>query len=140
MAWHSHAFDQSELDIKQSPLDPEPNQESHESLYSSTRPNGSALSDLTAYSNYGETTMPYQAPEDTFLGALEKCLQAIHRTPDSKSLQKDLFSCERIASALSRISNIDNAFPENLPVDLITNGHAKVLAELLEDVLLGHPD
>jgi two-component SAPR family response regulator len=83
--------------------------------------------------------------------SIGKSLQTVHRTSDSKSLQKDLFSYERIASALSRISNADNAlklwlnspnnaFPENLPVDLIITGHAEMLADLLEDVLLGHPD
>lgn len=83
--------------------------------------------------------------------SIGKSLQSVHKTPDSMSLQKELFSYERIASAISRISNANNAlkiwlnspndaFPENLPVELIVRGRAGLLADLLEDVLLGHPD
>jgi len=83
--------------------------------------------------------------------SIGKSLQSVHRTPDSKALQLELFSYERIASAISHISNSDNAlkvwlnspndaFPGKLPVELITNGRAEMLSDLLEDVLLGHPD
>lgn len=83
--------------------------------------------------------------------SIGKSLQAVHRTSDSKTLQQDLFSYERIASAISRISNSGNAlrvwlnspneaFPGKLPVELIAKGRANMLADLLEDVLLGHPD
>jgi response regulator RpfG family c-di-GMP phosphodiesterase len=83
--------------------------------------------------------------------SIGKSLQAVHRTPDSKSLQSALFPYERIASAITQISSADNAlkiwlntpndaFPGKLPVELITEGRAGLLADLLEDVLLGHPD
>lgn len=83
--------------------------------------------------------------------SIGKSLQTVHRTPDSKSLQSALFTYERIASAITQISSADNAlkiwlntpndaFPGKLPVELITDGRADLLADLLEDVLLGHPD
>ena len=34
----------------------------------------------------------------------------------------------------------NNAFPNELPVDIIKQGHASMLADMLENALLGHPD
>lgn len=83
--------------------------------------------------------------------SINKPLQAVHKTPDSKNLQEDLFFYERIASSISNISKQKNAlriwlnapnkaYPGKLPVDMIIAGKGGKLASLLEDVLLGHPE
>jgi len=82
---------------------------------------------------------------------INKSLQMVHRNPDAKSLQKALFPFERIASALLRITGTEKglkvwlnapneAFPGKLPIELIIAGQVELLADMLEDVLVGHPD
>ena len=84
--------------------------------------------------------------------AVNKPYSTIHKTPDSAALQTSLYPFERIASAIKTITggkieqglkiwlNAPNkAFPASLPVELIKKGHASMLADMLEDVLLGHP-
>jgi hypothetical protein len=84
--------------------------------------------------------------------AVNKPYSTIHKTPDSAALQASLYPFERIASAIKTITggkleqglkiwlNAPNkALPDSLPVELIKKGHASVLANMLEDVLLGHP-
>ncbi|MBP9093443.1 hypothetical protein KBI23_20655 [bacterium] len=83
---------------------------------------------------------------------LNKSYSTIHKTPDAPALQASLYPFERIASAIKIITggkleqglkiwlNAPNkAFPASLPVELIKQGHASMLADMLEDVLLGHP-
>jgi len=85
--------------------------------------------------------------------AVGKPYTTVHKTPDSEALQLELLPFERIASAVNSITggkleqglkiwlNAPNkAFPDHLPVNLIKEGRAGMLADLLEDVLLGHPD
>lgn len=84
--------------------------------------------------------------------AVNKSYSTVHKTPDSPALQNALYSFERIAAAVKTITggelepglkiwlNAPNkAFPKDLPVDLIKQGHANMLADMLEDVLLGQP-
>ncbi|MFA7339701.1 MAG: hypothetical protein WC028_23165 [Candidatus Obscuribacterales bacterium] len=76
----------------------------------------------------------------------------VHKTPDSLALQPALYPFERIASAIKTITggalqkglkiwlnSPNKAFPKALPVELIKQGHASLLADLLEDHLLGQP-
>jgi hypothetical protein len=84
--------------------------------------------------------------------AVNKPYSTIHKTPDSAALQTSSYPFERIASAIKTITggkleqglkiwlNAPNkAFPASLPVELIKKPHASMLADMLEDVLLGHP-
>ena len=82
--------------------------------------------------------------------SIGKNLQTVHQTPDSAKLHKSLAPFERIASALLKISGSpkglkvwlnapNDAFPDELPIDIVKQGHIELLADLLEDVLLGHP-
>ncbi len=83
--------------------------------------------------------------------SIGKKLQTVHQTPDAPGLQKSLFPFERIASALLKLTGSEkglkvwlntpnDAFPGELPIDILKQGHRELLAEMLEDVLLGHPD
>ncbi len=84
--------------------------------------------------------------------SINKKLQAVHQTPDSNSLQKLLYPYERIASAVKYtmgslqpalkiwLNAPNQTMPNNMPVDLIKNGHIEQLADLWDDTLLGHPD
>jgi DNA-binding response OmpR family regulator len=77
---------------------------------------------------------------------------SVHKTPDAASLQANLYAFERIASAIKHMTGSlkrglklwlnapNNAFPNELPVDIIKQGHVSLLANMLEDALLGHPD
>jgi DNA-binding response OmpR family regulator len=84
--------------------------------------------------------------------AVDRSYSTVNKTPDSAALQSSLYSFERIASAIRIITggkveqglkiwlNAPNkALPDSLPVDLIKEGHAGMLADMLEDVLLAHP-
>lgn len=84
--------------------------------------------------------------------AVNKSYSTVHKTPDSLSLQNALYPFERIAAAIETITGgklelglkiwlnaPNNAFPNDLPVELIKQGHANTLADRLEDVLLGQP-
>ncbi|MBY0548047.1 MAG: hypothetical protein K2W95_12200 [Candidatus Obscuribacterales bacterium] len=84
--------------------------------------------------------------------AVNKSYSTVHKTPDSAALQNALYPFERIAAAIKTITggelepglkiwlNAPNkAFPKDLPVELIKQGHASMLADMLEDVLLGQP-
>jgi hypothetical protein len=85
--------------------------------------------------------------------AIGKPYTTIHKTADSVAVQELLLPFERVASAINKITegklepalkiwlNAPNkALPNHLPIDLIKEGRINVLADLLEDVLLGHPD
>jgi hypothetical protein len=77
-------------------------------------------------------------------------LSAVHKTPDALSLQPGLTIFERIAAPLLYLAGS----PENLriwlnapnpelegetPVALLKSGEGEVVAELLEDTLVGQP-
>lgn len=83
--------------------------------------------------------------------SIGKKLQTVHQTPDSPALQKSLFPFERIASALLKLTGSEkglkvwlntpnDAFPGEFPIEVLKQGHGELLAEMLEDVLVGHPD
>ncbi|MBX9950343.1 MAG: hypothetical protein K2Y39_14335, partial [Candidatus Obscuribacterales bacterium] len=84
--------------------------------------------------------------------AVNKSYSTVHKTPDSSALQNALYPFERIAGAIKTLTggalepglkiwlNAPNkAFPKDMPVELIKEGHASMLADMLEDVLLGQP-
>lgn len=84
--------------------------------------------------------------------AAAKPYSTVHKTPDSSAMQTVLYPFERIASAIKVLTNgkleaglkiwlnaPNKAFPKDLPVDLIKRGHVSMLADMLEDVLLGQP-
>jgi CheY-like chemotaxis protein len=77
--------------------------------------------------------------------------QALHKTPDAESLQEHLAVFARIAtSLLSAFKDKDEArmwlnsphpdLDETRPIELLKEKKPDVVAELLEDALLGHPD
>ena len=84
--------------------------------------------------------------------SIDRSRASIHKTPDAASLQKPLYAFERIASAIKHMTgslqlglkiwlNAPNeTFANELPVDIIREGHVSLLADGLEDALLGHPD
>ncbi len=84
--------------------------------------------------------------------SIDRSTASIHRMPDSASLQQPLYAFERIASAIKHMTGSlqpglkiwlnapNDAFPNKLPVNIIKQGHASLLADGLEDALLGHPD
>lgn len=76
--------------------------------------------------------------------------QALHKTPDAESLQKQLAVFARIAtSLLSAFEGKEQAriwlnspnpdLDETRPIELVEKKKSDVVAELLEDALLGHP-
>jgi hypothetical protein len=76
--------------------------------------------------------------------------QALHKTPDAESLQKHLAVFARIAtSLLSAFEGREQAriwlnsphpdLDETRPIELVEKKKPEVVAELLEDALLGHP-
>ncbi|MDO8677887.1 MAG: response regulator [Acidobacteriota bacterium] len=76
--------------------------------------------------------------------------QALHKTPDAESLQKPLAVFARIAtSLLSAFEEKEQAriwlnspnpdLDETRPIELVEQKKPDVVAELLEDALLGHP-
>lgn len=76
--------------------------------------------------------------------------QALHKTPDAESLQKHLAVFARIAtSLLSAFEGKEQAriwlnspnpdLDETCPIELVEKKKPDVVAELLEDALLGHP-
>lgn len=76
--------------------------------------------------------------------------QALHKTPDAESLQKPLAVFARIAtSLLSAFEDKEQAriwlnspnpdLDETRPIELVEGKKPDVVAELLEDALLGHP-
>lgn len=84
--------------------------------------------------------------------SINRSRASVHKTPDATSLQENLYAFERVASAIKHMTgslqpglklwlNAPNkAFPKELPVDIVKQGHAPLLANMLEDALLGHPD
>jgi hypothetical protein len=81
---------------------------------------------------------------------LEALPQAVHKTPDSERLQGKLRLFERIAKGLSLVDKDEDSFrrwlnapnPEleqNTPLDIIREGRGEVVANLVEDALLGQP-
>lgn len=84
---------------------------------------------------------------------LKRPVTTIHRTPDSISLQTSLYPFRRIAGAASYIRGKDN-LPCSLkiwlntpnrqfgmtPLDVIRRGKAAMLADWMEDAVLGLPD
>ena len=82
--------------------------------------------------------------------AIGRSPQSVHKTPDSVSLQKSLGLFVRIATALIALFgsegdgriwlNTPNPDLDNTqPLELIEQGQGEIVAELLEDALLGHP-
>jgi len=74
----------------------------------------------------------------------------VHKTPDAPALQEKLGQLERIAAGLLRLTgsveglrmwlNAPNQdLDRKIPLDLLRGGQADVVANLLEDVLLGQP-
>jgi len=81
---------------------------------------------------------------------MKRSPQSVHRTPDAPRLQSSLSLLARIAAQLTRyIGSVENArlwlnapHPEldhARPLDLIRHGKGEVVAEIIEDALLGHP-
>ena len=81
---------------------------------------------------------------------LEALPQAVHKTPDSERLQGKLRLFERIAKGLSLVDKDENSFrrwlnapnPEleqKTPLEIIREGRGEVVANLVEDALLGQP-
>jgi response regulator RpfG family c-di-GMP phosphodiesterase len=75
---------------------------------------------------------------------------AVHKTPDAPSLQEKLSELERIAAGLMHLTgSLEglriwlNASNQDLggktPLELLAEGKADVVGNILEDVLLGHP-
>jgi predicted transcriptional regulator len=74
--------------------------------------------------------------------------QSISKTPEAEDLQKPLATLERIARLRAVITdaqfrawlNMENAeLGDERPLDLIAAGRARVVAELVEDMLTGSP-
>jgi len=74
----------------------------------------------------------------------------VHKTPDAPALQEKLGQLERIAAGLLHLAgsveglrmwlNAPNQdLDRKIPLDLLRGGRAEVVANLLEDVLLGQP-
>lgn len=86
-----------------------------------------------------------------FAGLLDRAYATVHKTPDAASLQGRLVVFLRIASALSRLAgsrdgariwlNTPNPDLEEkqTPFAVIELGEAEIIAELLEDALVGQP-
>jgi uncharacterized protein (DUF2384 family) len=81
---------------------------------------------------------------------LDRSPQAVHKTPDAPALQERLSVLVRIATALTTLFGTPqnarvwlNAPNPDLdkarPIELVKKRKAEVVAELLEDALLGHP-
>jgi DNA-binding response OmpR family regulator len=82
--------------------------------------------------------------------ALGRSEQSVHKTPAAASLQEPLRLYERIAAALLRLVGSEEGFriwinapnPElegKTPLSVVLNGQAEVVAEMLEDMLMGQP-
>ena len=82
--------------------------------------------------------------------ALGRSPQSIHKTPDSARLQKGLSIFLRITAGLTALFdsegsgriwlNTPNPDLDNTrPLELIEQGQGEIVAELIEDALLGHP-
>ncbi|MBC7528167.1 MAG: DUF2384 domain-containing protein [Chthonomonadaceae bacterium] len=82
--------------------------------------------------------------------ALGKSLSAVHKTPSSPRLQTGLFVFERIAVALLRLAGSkenarqwlnlpDPQFSDKAPLAVLREGNGSLVAERLDDILLGHP-
>jgi FixJ family two-component response regulator len=84
---------------------------------------------------------------------LKRPVTSIHKTPDSISLQSSLYPFERIASTASYVRGKDNlpcSFKIWLnapnrqfgmtPLDVIRHGKVEMLADWVEDAILGLPD
>ena len=81
---------------------------------------------------------------------LEAKPSSVHKTPDASALQPKLALLERIAAGLLRLTgspeglrmwlNAPNPELNNLtPLTLLKDGKAEIVANLIEDALLGHP-
>ena len=81
---------------------------------------------------------------------LKRKVSTVHKTPDAVGLQQELAVFERIAAALWHLAgstegariwlNAPNPeLEDETPANLIRAGEADVIAELLEDVLMGQP-
>jgi hypothetical protein len=81
---------------------------------------------------------------------LEALPQAVHKTPDSERLQGKLRLFERIAKGLSLVDNNEDSFRrwlnapnselgQKTPLEVIRDGRAEVVSNLVEDALLGQP-
>jgi CheY-like chemotaxis protein len=81
---------------------------------------------------------------------LGRSLSAVHKTSDSVALQPGLAKLEQIIAALLRLAgspqglriwlNSPNRELEDLtPIELLKDGKVEVVADLLEDALLGQP-
>jgi CheY-like chemotaxis protein len=78
---------------------------------------------------------------------------SVHKTPDSESLQESLYPCERVVSAAKHILGDENATRTfkiwlnskakplgNTPIAVIKAGKIEMLADWLEDAVLGLPE
>lgn len=81
---------------------------------------------------------------------LRRSPQSVHKTPDAVGLQKKLGIFLRIATALIELFDsedkarfwLNTPHPEldnTSPMELIERRKAEIVADLLEDALLGHP-
>ena len=85
-----------------------------------------------------------------FAKILGRSPQALHKTPDAESLQKHLAVFARIATSLLSVfggkeqarmwlNSPNPDLDETRPIELVEQKKPEVVAELLEDALLGHP-
>jgi uncharacterized protein (DUF2384 family) len=81
---------------------------------------------------------------------LDRSAQAVHKTPDAPALQDRLSVFVRIATALTTLFDspqksrvwLNAPHPDldgTRPIELLKKRKAEVVADLLEDALLGHP-
>jgi len=92
----------------------------------------------------------FQLPLSTIAKILKSHPKTVHKTPDAVNIQGGLGVFLRIASALmvkygseaeSRVwLNTPNPDLDNTqPLEIIKRGRCEIVADLLEDALLGHP-
>lgn len=88
---------------------------------------------------------------DQLAGALQVSAPSLHQAPDAPSLQTRLKVLLRIVTSLTRLfgsaanarvwlKSPHPALDKTRPMYLIKTGKAEIVAEMLEDALLGHPN
>ncbi len=92
----------------------------------------------------------FQLPLAKIAKSLGSSPKTVHKTPDAVSLQKGLSVLLRIACALMDLFGSENDarvwlntprsdLDKTPPMEFIKQGQSEVIADLLEDLLLGHP-
>lgn len=92
----------------------------------------------------------FQLPLAKIAKSLNSSPKTVHKTPDAVSLQEGLSVLLRIACALMDMFGLENdarvwlntpcsGLDNTPPMEFIKQGQSEVIADLLEDLLLGHP-